>query len=82
MTLSWTDVLTNYLCKKFIKFNCDVRLMIELMLAKEPESRGHLAMPGNKLDPAAGKKNSVPVSISVLGPMYIDLEKGLLWIWL
>jgi hypothetical protein len=33
--------------------------MIELMLAKEPESRGHLAMPGNKLDPAAGKKNSV-----------------------
>jgi hypothetical protein len=54
--------------------------MIELMLAKEPESRGHLAMPGNKLDPAAGKKNSV--STSVLGPMYIDLEKGILWIWL
>jgi hypothetical protein len=41
--------------------------MIELMLAKEPESRGHLAMPGNKLDPAAGKKNSV--STSLLGPI-------------
>ncbi len=39
--------------------------MIELMLAKEPESRGHLAMPGNKLDPAAGKKNSVSISVLV-----------------
>ena len=25
------------------------------MLAKEPENRGHLAMPGNKLDPATGR---------------------------
>ena len=32
--------------------------MIELMLAKEPENRGHLAMPGNKLDPATGRGGS------------------------
>jgi hypothetical protein len=37
--------------------------MIELMLAKEPENRGHLAMPGNTLDPASGSQLLLPLQI-------------------